>query len=405
MNEIPARGAWLLAWTASIAVVVGTIASKIADVLAADKIFEVSKDVTVYQDAVISMLHGLTLYSTEIFRNGDLAFIYPPFAAIVMAPMGYIDTWALVIVNHLALIVALFVALWVALRAEGISRPSWWALAVVGPALTIYVVSSNLDYGQINIVLMVLVFADLFGLMPARLRGVGIGIAAAIKLTPIGFVLVLLVRRDWASSARAIATLAATVGIGFLALPSDSHRFWTSIAWDADRGGVRHLVDNQSFTGPMVRGGIGLETVDLIYLFIAVPLVAAVAWSAWVFHQRGWDTACVGIVGLGIVYISPMSVQHHWYIVLLAPVMLLSARYTTIAPWLMAAVAMTVANPVEWFRRRDWPVRLDLPWAAIVLEALVSVGVFVLIVAAAVSSSRWYRSERATKQVLGTITA
>ena len=51
-------------------------------------------------------------------------------------------------------------------------------------------VRSNMDYGQINLVLMLLVVADLTGRQPWR-RGLLIGLAAAVKLTPLVYLAVL----------------------------------------------------------------------------------------------------------------------------------------------------------------------------------------------------------------------
>lgn len=388
----PSAG-WLAAWAFSLALLVGAVADKAVALLADDEDFRVSEDLGVYQDAAVAMVHGMTLYQIETFRIGDVSFIYPPLAGLLMAPMAYIDTWALTLVHQVVLLVGLVVGVWAAARAEGLRRPAWWAAALAGPMLVTYTVAQNLHFGQINLVLMAFVFADLFGVVPARFRGVAIGLAAAVKLTPLGFLLVFLVRRDWWSCLRALGVFVLGVAIGWLVLPADSLRYWTDIAWDPDRGGLRYQADNQSFTGPLLRAGLDQSTVDVLWLPTALLVVALVAWTALLLHLRGMDLAVVAVVGLGIVYASPMSVQHHWFVVLLAPVMLVSDRYRTWWPVLAAIVAYAVTNPVSWFRNRDWPIRLDFPFHVQLVEAVVSVSAAAVLVAAAVSATRWWRRD------------
>ena len=70
--------------------------------------------------------------------------------------------------------------------------------------------------------------------MPRWPRGIGVGIAAAIKLTPGVFVLLFLLRRDQRSVARAGLSFAACTGAAFALAPHDALRYWTQIACHAD---------------------------------------------------------------------------------------------------------------------------------------------------------------------------
>ena len=71
-------------------------------------------------------------------------------------------------------------------------------------------VRDTLGTGQINLVLMLLVMADC--LLPGTRwpRGMGIGIAAAVKLTPLIFALFFVTGRQWRACAVAIGTFVAT---------------------------------------------------------------------------------------------------------------------------------------------------------------------------------------------------
>src|SRR2546429_8835219 len=74
------------------------------------------------------------------------------------------------------------------------------------------------ELGQINIVLLVLVVVDLLALR-RKWSGIGIGLAAGLKLTPALFIVYLLVTRRFPAARAASATVAPTVGLRFPGAP------------------------------------------------------------------------------------------------------------------------------------------------------------------------------------------
>lgn len=390
-DALRVRGLWILAWALSAGLALATIATKGVNIVDFDEVFTVSEDLTVYQDAAVALVNGLPLYGTgDHYRmGGELILTYPPFAAFLFLPMAYTSPGAVAILWQISCLAATAFIIWAVARAEGFRRPLWVAGALLGPATLLYPVESTFHYGQINLLLFALVAADLFGVTPSRFRGVGIGIAASLKLTPLGFILVLLVRRDWASVGRALGTLAATV-VGFwILLPAASREYWTDFAWDTGHSGARWYVQNQSLTGPMLRAGLTEENVTVPYAVLAAVVILAVAFCAHVLHRRGFDTAVVAIVALGVVLAAPMSFQHHWVGAILLLVMVLTARYAAWAPWLAALVALFVLGPVHWFMKRDWAIRLDQPLHIQLLSNIVFMAAVVTLVAAVVVCVRW----------------
>ncbi|HMT50742.1 MAG TPA: glycosyltransferase family 87 protein, partial [Dietzia sp.] len=231
-DALRVRGLWILAWALSAGLALATIATKGVNIVDFDEVFTVSEDLTVYQDAAVALVNGLPLYGTgDHYRmGGELILTYPPFAAFLFLPMAYTSPGAVAILWQISCLAATAFIIWAVARAEGFRRPLWVAGALLGPATLLYPVESTFHYGQINLLLFALVAADLFGVTPSRFRGVGIGIAASLKLTPLGFILVLLVRRDWASVGRALGTLAATGGGFWILLPAASREYWTDFA-------------------------------------------------------------------------------------------------------------------------------------------------------------------------------
>lgn len=393
---VSVRGLWAVAWAVSAALAISTVAAKGVSIIDFDEVFRVSEDLTVYQDAAIALVNGLPLYESgwHYRMGGELILTYPPFAAFLFLPMAYTSTGAVTILWQLSCLAATAFILWAVARAEGLARPAWIAGALLGPATLLYPVASTFHYGQINLLLFALVAADVFGVVPKRFRGVGIGIAASLKLIPLGFLLVFLVRRDWASVLRATGTLAAIIAGLWILLPDASTKYWTDFAWDTGHSGVRWYVQNQSLTGPLLRAGLTEETVTIPYVILAAVVIAAVAFSALVFHLRGMETASVAVVALGVVLAAPMSFQHHWVAVIVVLVMLLSTRYVAWLPWLVAAVAVFVVGPVHWFMHKDWSIRLDQPIVIQLLASIVFLTAVAILVAAVVSAIRWVRVEK-----------
>ncbi len=74
-------------------------------------------------------------------------------------------------------------------------------------------IRSNFDFGQINVVLMTLVIADCVPRRTPWPRGMLLGVAIALKLTPAVFLLYFLLRRDTrALLVTAASAVVATAG-------------------------------------------------------------------------------------------------------------------------------------------------------------------------------------------------
>ena len=133
--------------------------------------------------------------------------------------------------------------------ADDVIRLAAFAIAAVG--LWLEPVAMTLFFGQINLVLLALVVGDLA--LPDRIKGkgIGIGLAAGIKLTPLIFIPYLLFTRRVKAAAVSALTFAVTVGLGFALLPHASAVYWGG---KFTRPGSKpfHL-DNQSLNGVILR--------------------------------------------------------------------------------------------------------------------------------------------------------
>lgn len=150
-------------------------------------------DLTVYRAEGATVRAGGDLYALRT-TEAHLPTTYPPFAALLFTPLTLLDTsdlQTLATAGNLALLVV-FVSL--SLRLVGHARVEsvWWTSAA---AVWCEPVWTTLRYGQVNLLLGALVLWDLTGRPVRRWAGAGIGIAAAVKLTPALFAVFLLAMR------------------------------------------------------------------------------------------------------------------------------------------------------------------------------------------------------------------
>src|SRR5262245_39153363 len=155
-------------------------------------------DLGIYRDAMIWWQdHPLYDFARPDATQGSLEFTYPPFGALLLAPLAWLS-WGAAIWAYICISAALFgLMIWwlVTPLADRHGRPRWyvWAVAVL-LASGLEPLRDAFTFGQINYILWALILVDLLVLLPrgSRFVGVGIGLATAIKLVPGIFIIYLL---------------------------------------------------------------------------------------------------------------------------------------------------------------------------------------------------------------------
>ena len=244
--------------------------------------------------------------------------------------------------------------------ARAHARRERWAIALLlGGAATLLLepVRSTLDYGQVNLLLMVLVVVDLRQSRP-RLRGLAIGLAAAVKLTPIVFLLYFVVRRDWRSAAQGVASFSALTLAAWAVLPGDSTLYWLHEATDAARTGAVGFVSNQSFNGmlhrpPFAHGGS--ELVPWTVLSLGALVLGALVTRRLAMERRPLVEPVL-VLAIVELLVSPVSWSHHWAWLGVGPLAAWSLWRDRrwVAVGVAAAVVVGVVAPYWW--GVTWPV-------------------------------------------------
>jgi alpha-1,2-mannosyltransferase len=292
-------------------------------------------DLAVYRFGGQGVLDHHPVYDAAAPGSG-LLFTYPPFAALVMAVLAVPPFWLAAAAWTAVGVAALAVTLLVFGRELG-TPPGPRALAVLtAGALVLDPVRETLQFGQVNLLLMALVTCDLL-VLRGRATGVLIGVAAGIKLTPLLFVVFLVLVGRRAAALRAVSVFAATVLAGVVLLPGDAAAYWGRALWDTDRVGGVEYVRNQSLLGTLTRLG-HQEPSAVLWVLVAAPVGLAVLHVAAAWWRRGRREVAVLLAAGAVLLCSPISWDHHW--VWTAPLLLVLWRR---APrWVSAVTAALV---------------------------------------------------------------
>ena len=152
-------------------------------------------------------------------------------------------------------LVALTVLCGQALAVAGIRRRPEVVFAVSALALQTRPVAYSLHLGEVNLILAALIGADLLQRRDgAWWQGIGTGLAAGIKLTPLIFVAYLALTGRLRAAAVAAGTFAVTVAAGFGGLPGSSRTFWLGgVFYEQNRIGDPANPSDQSLSGAVAR--------------------------------------------------------------------------------------------------------------------------------------------------------
>ncbi|MDP9167853.1 MAG: glycosyltransferase 87 family protein, partial [Actinomycetota bacterium] len=269
-------------------------------------------DLLVYRFGAARVLAGQDLYSVGLTGNPHtLLFDYPPFAALCSVPLALVPgpvAQVVGLVGNLALVI--YVVRRCLVRLGMTTEAGLWGVGalVTGLVLWLEPVRLSLQLGQVNLVILAVVVADLLGSDGRRWAGIGVGIAAGLKLTPALFIVYLLLTGRRRAAAVASSTFAATVLLGFAVLPRDSAYFWL-------RGGFADVarittdpIANTSLRGLFVRLHLdGAPSTAVTALLVLLALAVAVL--SW---RRGHQVLGIGIAGMSAAAASPFSWSHHW---------------------------------------------------------------------------------------------
>ncbi|MFF4824957.1 glycosyltransferase 87 family protein [Streptomyces sp. NPDC001312] len=309
-------------------------------------------DAVVYQAEGAAVVHGRDLYGFTV-TQGRLPATYPPFAALLFVPTVWLPAAALKAAFFAGN--ALLLGWLVHLSARLAGHRAGLPLVCAATALAVWLepVFQTFVYGQINLAIVCLVLWDLTRPPGARGKGLLIGVATGIKLTPGLFIVYLLLRGRRREAAAAVAGFAGTVAVGALVLPAAGVDYWTRRLFETNRVGKPWIIANQSLQGLVARL-LGEPSPGLAWMLPAVAVAAAGLWLACRVRRERWGVLLTGLTAL---LVSPISWSHHWvWCVPLIAVLLAEGRRV----WAAVTVVLFTARTLWMVPNKD--MELHLSW-------------------------------------------
>ncbi|MGW0866497.1 glycosyltransferase 87 family protein [Streptomyces sp. NPDC002611] len=300
-------------------------------------------DLRVYYGSIDTWVHhGGRIYDYRV-PGTTYGFTYPPFAAVAMLPMALLDLRTAIAAALLLNLAALALILRLLTGPER-RRHGWYGWALIACLLALFEpLRDTLSFGQVNLLLLALVLTDAAllatGRRCGRWAGIGIGLAAAIKLTPALFIGLLLVARRWRAAALATAVALGATGLAAWVDADASRFYWTDALWDTSRIGRLGYVSNQSVQGILAR----LGEPDRAVWAVAVLLILGV-WAVRVRRavDAGDWTAAFALTGLAACLVSPITWVHHLVWLLPSFAVLVRTGHPRVAGALYAVLCTSV---------------------------------------------------------------
>ena len=323
-------------------------------------------DMIIYREGVKAFMAGDEVYSVPMMA-GDIAlpFLYPPFGALVMVPLAgdwFSDAMAgdIVIILSNLLIGLIVLLLAFALNKQRVTRfASSDVISVAsliwGIVLIFEPVRLNNGFAQINIILMALVALDLIPRKRLKWLPQGwlIGVAAAIKITPLAMLLYFLVRKELKPIITAgISAIVATTIAAAVRWDVTWEYFTVNLLSMGSGGeiGVQTAYQsNSSIKGFLERLYTSQESMEtasmittIIWFCLAIITVVLGGWLMIALMKRGLNIEAFIINAFIMLLISPVSWSHHW-------------------------VWLTIAIPVLFYRALTWR---NLNWVSGIMVSI-----------------------------------
>jgi Glycosyltransferase family 87 len=287
-------------------------------------------DFRIYMWGGHAVLHDSRLYLALAYGHW---FTYSPFAAMVFVPVAALPLAVARVLWDLVSVAALAWSCVLILKLAGRPPSRLMVAGVVAAAMALDPVWETLFLGQVNLILLALILTDIWLVSrgsPGLAVGAGVGLAAAIKLTPAIFIVFFLLAGRTRAAVVAAATFVLCGLAGFAVAPHASTLYWEHLSHDTSRVGAPYISNQSPYAAAIrIAGGQG----HIGWWWIAVSLAFAVAGLAvaTVLVRRGDWLAAAAVTGTTGLLVSPISWAHHWVWVLPALALLLRAGYRVAA--------------------------------------------------------------------------
>ncbi len=315
--------------------------------------------------------HGTDIYADFKRSWGTeswvVAYIYPPFFALLLAPLTSLGLVAAARIWLLVVHAAFLVALALILRIHPELSRSGRRLFLLA-SFAFMPVYLNLKFQQVATVWLLLLTATLWASLRRRagLSGVFIAAAASLKVSPI-FLIPLFARLGrWRIAVLGSVTLVGITVASLLAAPG-SWQFFTVVLpriglgtanWD--NGSIDGLVSRLVELAPNLFGGATQTVAKVMIIAAAVIVIGVTLWLSRGMGEQAW-TLRLSVAALitSLLIVSSVTWQHH-LVTLLLPIATAIAWISVRRPGARYGWGLAAAYVMCWVDRRAFPLPADL---------------------------------------------
>jgi hypothetical protein len=327
---------------------------------------------------------------------------HPPTAVLLALPFGRMDYPDAFLAWSLISLAALAVSGGLAVRQLGIRLSVWSVCPVVTLLLVCNPFWQQMNQGQLNLVLLLLLTIVWVGDRSGRpaLAGVALGVATAVKLFPGFLFLYFAARRQWRTALAGVASFLAVTALTALVLGSQTygdyvHEVIPVVAVFRDWWPNASLA---GFWAKLFDGRAG-KTIPLwhspvlaqgAYLVSAAVVVAVVARAASRARSRAEQDYAFSLTLTGMLLVSPITWDHYFTMLFLPLVILWAglppAGLPRTAYWVL--VGFLWLQPLLYWRvltgatKANWQSLVATPGqtlTALSIQTYALIGLFVLL--------------------------
>jgi alpha-1,2-mannosyltransferase len=338
---------------------------------------------------------GSRLYQV-VYPYTHLGYTYPPFLAVLLSPFAHLPLVSDRVGFGLVSIGALVLIIGVSLRA---ARPQlvpsnawWWSIGLAFPASFLVPVSHAFSFGQVDLIVVGLALVDVVhpqGIpVPFTRRripqGVLVGLAAAIKLTPLVLIPVLFIAGRKRAASLALLSFVGAAALTVLLASRASFEYWVHYVFDVRRIGSAVWIANQSLRGVILRlahhevSTVATDALGVGVLLVGIPLAAAC-------YRRTSPLHCALVAFAAEGLASPVTWTHQmvWVVGLVVWLALSQDWPKNGVTWAAIVALICWAGPNWWVPHARGTLFTGHGWELIVGDTFAILSAITIVVAAA----------------------